>query len=159
VARFACIRTTLLLRSWCGHCKSLAPEWKKAAKLLKGVAKVVAVDASSDNSLAGRFGVKGFPTIKIFGANKNKPTDYNGQRTSSAIVSTVMKEVAALVSSRGGPKASSSSSGSSKSSGGRGNSDPSQPGGGKDVVTLTAANFDALVLNSEEAWMVEFYAP
>lgn len=127
--------------------------------MLEGVAKVVAVDASADQSLAGRFGVQGFPTIKIFGANKRKPTDYNGQRTATAIVAAVMKEVAGLVGSRGGPKASSSSTGSQKSPPGRGSSNPSQPGGGKNVVTLTAANFDELVLGSKDAWMVEFYAP
>eukprot|EP01031_Cornospumella_fuschlensis_P037956 gene37956-46113_t len=31
---------------WCGHCKNLAPEYEKAAKLLHGVVKVVAVDAT-----------------------------------------------------------------------------------------------------------------
>ena len=33
---------------WCGHCKSLAPSWEKAAKSLKGVVKVGAVDMTTD---------------------------------------------------------------------------------------------------------------
>lgn len=33
-------------------------------------------------------------------------------------------------------------------------------GGGKnDVVELTDSNFDELVLQSEDLWLVEFYAP
>ena len=55
---------------WCGHCQSLAPAWKKAATALKGVVNVGAVDADSHKQLAGQYGVTGFPTIKIFGANK-----------------------------------------------------------------------------------------
>lgn len=29
----------------------------------------------------------------------------------------------------------------------------------KDVIELTDSNFDSLVLNSEDLWLVEFYAP
>lgn len=29
----------------------------------------------------------------------------------------------------------------------------------KDVVELTDSNFDSLVLNSEDMWLVEFFAP
>lgn len=66
---------------WCGHCKALVPEYTKAATALKGVVKVGAVNCDDEKSLAGRFGVRGFPTIKIFGADKKKPLDYNGART------------------------------------------------------------------------------
>ena len=36
------------------------------------------MNADEHQQLGGRYGVKGFPSIKIFGANKNKPTDYQG---------------------------------------------------------------------------------
>ena len=45
---------------------------------LQGVVKVGAVDADEHRGLGGQYGVKGFPTIKVFGADKFKPTDYNG---------------------------------------------------------------------------------
>jgi protein disulfide-isomerase A6 len=51
---------------WCGHCKSLAPEYTKAAKALKGVMKVAAVDLDKYKSLGGPYGIRGFPTIKLF---------------------------------------------------------------------------------------------
>lgn len=48
-------------------------------------------------------------------------------------------------------------SGGGRSSGGGGGSG----GGGsnKDVVELTDSNFEELVINSEDYWLVEFFAP
>ncbi len=46
--------------------------------VVQGIVKVGAVDADQHNSLGGQYGVRGFPTIKLFGANKNKPEDYQG---------------------------------------------------------------------------------
>lgn len=43
------------------------------------VVKVGAVDADKHQSLGGQYGVQGFPTIKIFGSNKNRPEDYQGK--------------------------------------------------------------------------------
>lgn len=45
-----------------------------------------AVNADEHKDLGGRYGVRGFPTIKIFGENKYKPEDYNGGRTAEDIV-------------------------------------------------------------------------
>lgn len=33
---------------WCGHCKNLVPEWEKAAKALKGIIKIGAVDVTTN---------------------------------------------------------------------------------------------------------------
>jgi len=72
---------------WCGHCKQLAPEWEEAAKKLKGNVKLGAVDATVHQSLASQYQVKGFPTIKVFPAGKNKKAqDYNGPREANGIV-------------------------------------------------------------------------
>ncbi|KAM9355185.1 protein disulfide-isomerase A6 [Pholidichthys leucotaenia] len=139
---------------WCGHCKNLAPEWKKAASALKGIVKVGAVDADQHQSLGGQYGVRGFPTIKVFGANKNKPEEYQGGRSSQAIVDGAMSALRALVKDRLAGK-SGGSSYSKQSGGGGGGSGGSK----KDVVELTDDNFDEMVLNSDDVWLVEFFAP
>lgn len=148
---------------WCGHCKNLEPEYKKAASILNGVVKVVAVDATVHGSLAQKYGVQGYPTLKLFGLDKKKPTDYQGERKSDAIVTNCMKAANALVKDRkagkkGSPTGSPSSKPDTKSA-------PSSSGGSKrkpdvsDVITLTDDNFQSEVMDSEDHWLVEFYAP
>ncbi|XP_072042131.1 protein disulfide-isomerase A6 homolog [Amphiura filiformis] len=143
---------------WCGHCKALEPEWDKAATALKGVVKVGAIDCDTHKSLPGQYGVRGFPTIKIFGLNKKSPQDYQGARTAQGIVDEAMKTAKKVVSDRLSGKGG-SSGGSSGGGGGGGNGGGKKPGNKADVVELTDANFEELVLNSKEHWLVEFFAP
>lgn len=54
---------------WCGHCKRMKPEYEKAAVQMRenkipGI--LAAVDATKENSLGTKFGVKGYPTVKYF---------------------------------------------------------------------------------------------
>lgn len=141
---------------WCGHCKNLAPEYEKAAKALKGVVRLGAVDMTTDQSVGAPYDVKGFPTIKFFGENKAKPLDYNGGRTAKDIVDFAMSQAQDLVKKRmgGGSSSSGSSSSGSKSSSG-GHQDTKGDG---DVIVLEDSNFDT-VFEDNDLWLVEFYAP
>ncbi|KAJ1399470.1 thioredoxin-like protein [Ochromonadaceae sp. CCMP2298] len=146
---------------WCGHCKSLVPEYEKAAQHLSGVVKVVSVDATQHESLASKYQVKGFPTIMIFGADKKSPTNFEGQRTADAIVDEGMKQASSLVRTRKSGKKSASAKKSGAESKGKAAPKKGTKGGkGKsEVVELTDLNFNALVMESEEPWVVEFFAP
>jgi protein disulfide-isomerase A6 len=66
---------------WCGHCQRLAPEYEKAAKALKGIGRIAAVNMDAEKV---NVQVKGFPTIKLYVDGKS--SDYNGERTAKGII-------------------------------------------------------------------------
>ncbi|ORX50935.1 thioredoxin-domain-containing protein [Hesseltinella vesiculosa] len=80
---------------WCGHCKNLAPEWKKAAKNMKNLVTMAAINCDEDQNrpLCGEYGIQGFPTLKLFrprftkeGKRVKKPSEYQGPRDAKNIV-------------------------------------------------------------------------
>jgi len=78
---------------WCGHCKKLTPEFASAAAILgaqdppRYLAKV---DATENNEISERHGIKGFPTLYFY-ANGSK-LDYTGGRTSDTIIQWINKK-------------------------------------------------------------------
>jgi len=80
---------------WCGHCKKLTPEYAKAAAELKSndpPVKLAKVDATVESDLGSRFGVTGYPTLKVF--RRGTPTDYKGPREAPGIISYMKKQAA-----------------------------------------------------------------
>lgn len=132
---------------WCGHCKSLEPNWKKAATQTLGVAKFGAVDATVHSSLGNKYGVRGYPTIKVFGKDKKKPEDYNGGRSAADLKKYAIKAATKLDPSKAENVAE----------------DIPEPeethGYGADVVMLNEDNFDKLIIESGKISFVKFMAP
>ncbi|KAG5489874.1 hypothetical protein GH5_00757 [Leishmania sp. Ghana 2012 LV757] len=77
---------------WCGHCKTLAPEFVKAAEMLTGVAKLAEVDCTKEEALAHKYEVKGFPTLIMFRGGE-KVKNYEGPRTAAGIVAFMKAQV------------------------------------------------------------------
>ncbi|KXS12625.1 disulfide isomerase [Gonapodya prolifera JEL478] len=74
---------------WCGHCKNLAPTYAKLASTFKTEknCRVANFDATTSQSIPGRYGVQGYPTIKFFAkGQKDAPEDYNGGRSEEDFV-------------------------------------------------------------------------
>ncbi|CAL5336368.1 unnamed protein product [Camellia sinensis] len=128
---------------WCGHCQALTPTWEKAATTLKGVATVAALDADAHQSLAQEYGIKGFPTIKVFVPGK-PPVDYQGARDVKPIAEYALQQIKGLLKDRLHGKGTGASS------------EKSEPSAS---VELNSRNFDESVLKSKELWIVEFFAP
>ncbi len=145
----------LFYAPWCGHCQAFSPEYEKAARVSKGIFKIGAVDADKEKELGGRYGIKGFPTVKFFGENKQNPIDYNSARSAQAVIDFMFEKTKGIINSRMGGGEQKEKPKENKQQ----QQKTEESNDGKDVVVLTDDNFDDIVFNSEDMWLVAFYAP
>jgi len=119
---------------WCGHCKTLAPEYEIVGESFgKDKTVVIAsVDADAHKELGSRFDVHGFPTLKFFPKGETTPVAYEGGRTAGDIINYVNGKAGTNVRVKKAPSA---------------------------VSVLTDANFDKIVMDGSKDVLVEFYAP
>ena len=77
---------------WCGHCKNLAPVYEELAgnfAFAGDKVQIAKVDADAEKDLGRRFGVQGFPTLKWFDGQSDKPEDYKGGRDLESLTSWI----------------------------------------------------------------------
>jgi len=69
----------------------LAPTYEEVATNLKGIALIAKIDATVEEGLAHRYGIRGFPTLKLYkpGSKAKDMQDYQGARSASALVNFV----------------------------------------------------------------------
>ncbi|KAG6434121.1 hypothetical protein SASPL_105743 [Salvia splendens] len=128
---------------WCGHCKKLAPEFEKLGASFKKAKSVLIgkVDCDEHKSLCSKYGVSGYPTIQWFPKGSLEPKKwvivflevlYEGARTAETLAEYVNNEGGTNVKIAAVPS---------------------------NVVVLTPANFNEVVLDEKKDVLVEFYAP
>ncbi|OLY79234.1 Protein disulfide-isomerase [Smittium mucronatum] len=76
---------------WCGHCKSLAPEFDSASLLLKqNNITLGKIDCTESKVVCDKYKIQGYPTLFVF--NKGENLEYKGNRKSDGIVSYMIKQ-------------------------------------------------------------------
>eukprot|EP00127_Corallochytrium_limacisporum_P003274 Clim_evm123s147 gene=Clim_evmTU123s147 len=120
---------------WCGHCKKLGPEWESLGDVYStrsSEVTIAKVDADAHKDLGAKYGVRGFPTLLLFGKNgEGEPVKYQGDRTKDSLVDWVFQKTD--VSPGATPEDA--------------------------VVELNPENFNLVALDPEKDVLVEFYAP
>lgn len=74
--------------TWCGPCKALAPIVDQLADELEGQVKVGKLDVDESPVTAGKYGVRGVPTVMVF---------KNGERSAQHVGLTTKAKLKELV--------------------------------------------------------------
>jgi protein disulfide-isomerase A6 len=55
---------------------------------------------TTDQAAGQQYGIQGFPTIKFFGNNKQKPADYNGGRDTNSMITFAFERAQQIARSK-----------------------------------------------------------
>lgn len=87
---FSSTKPTMVLfyAPWCGHCKTMKPEYEKLRKKYTKIPNknVAMINCDDHKEFASKAGIQGFPTLRLYKNPKDdKYVDYDGPRTADAI--------------------------------------------------------------------------
>eukprot|EP00462_Mataza_sp_D1_P001808 CAMPEP_0175097428 /NCGR_PEP_ID=MMETSP0086_2-20121207/5282_1 /TAXON_ID=136419 /ORGANISM="Unknown Unknown, Strain D1" /LENGTH=478 /DNA_ID=CAMNT_0016370939 /DNA_START=14 /DNA_END=1450 /DNA_ORIENTATION=+ len=77
---------------WCGHCKSLKPDFAKASTELKGQVELAAIDCDTNKETCGKYNAHSYPTLLYF-PKEGKAVTYGGARNAKGIVNWVRRKL------------------------------------------------------------------
>ena len=96
-AKGECI-VALFYAEWCGHCKTMKPEYEKATSELNGkknssgkTIRFEKVDCDENKELGKKYDVSGYPTIKILNDDGTQD-DYDGARSFEGLKKYLMSD-------------------------------------------------------------------
>jgi hypothetical protein len=88
------VALVLFYTDWCPHCVSFKPTWDTMTTALNGTktkagktVKMLKVNCEVNKPLANKYGIDGYPTIKVITmvGGKEVVEDYTGQRDKAAV--------------------------------------------------------------------------
>ena len=81
---------------WCIRCNKFHPEYDKAASILKSENLYLSmVDATVEKKLVKKFGITGFPVLKLF--IRGKSYEYTGERNQEDLIKWIRRKTNGLV--------------------------------------------------------------
>ncbi|KAJ7547667.1 hypothetical protein O6H91_08G097500 [Diphasiastrum complanatum] len=88
---------------WCGHCKNLAPVYEQVATVYKAEKDIVIakLDADAHKSVAEKYGISGYPTLKFFLKSNKDGVDYEGGHALDDLVTYINKKAGTHRDSKG----------------------------------------------------------
>ena len=57
---------------WCGPCRTMAPEYDKAAGMVNGSARLVKVNTEAQPAAGQRYNIRSIPTLAVFSQGEEK---------------------------------------------------------------------------------------
>lgn len=124
-------------------CKEFSSEFKKTAIASKGIFKLGAINSETDKELIKKYNIINYPTLKFFGLDKKNPIIYNGEKKINSIIEFMFNNAKEIVNKRINEKKKKKETKIEEG----------------EVVVLDDDNFEDVILNRDELWMVAFYAP
>lgn len=80
---------------WCGPCRSMAPEFEKAARALAPHARLAKINTQVNGDAAQRYGIRGIPALILF---------QNGQETARLTGARPAAQIEAFVRQHAAPR-------------------------------------------------------
>ncbi|QPM90961.1 thioredoxin domain-containing protein [Pseudooceanicola algae] len=65
---------------WCGPCRTMAPEFSRAAAGLRGRARLVKIDTEAHPRASASYGIRGIPTMIAFAGGRERKRQAGAQK-------------------------------------------------------------------------------
>ena len=142
-------------------CMALRDDYETLAQTLGQAIKITAVHGLSEREVTGSFGIEQYPTFVFFGQDKSAPIKYDGEVRITKVAQWALTQLEKMMLTRLGIK---TTTGKKKKTNRRREDEPTEEDEAfwdkleqPDIIELTETNFDEMVLQSEEPWIVQFY--